>query len=109
MRKGNVAGTVTHHVGVDLSGRMQVELLKPCQTMKDLPSELWHDSYKRRANRRVSDGMPTEKRGGAPSGIKRLHGNLQSLTITSAATREFIHPTEHRPLTIRVRTHSDLS
>lgn len=101
MRKGNVAGTVTHHVGVDLSGRMQVELLKPGQTMKDLPSELWHDSYKRRANRRVSDGMPTEKRGGAPSGIKRLHGNLQSLTITSAATREFIHPTEHRPLTIR--------
>ncbi|EAX6861351.1 DNA cytosine methyltransferase [Klebsiella pneumoniae] len=101
MRKGNVAGTVTHHVGVELSGRMQVELLKPGQTMKDLPSELWHDSYKRRANRRVSDGMPTEKRGGAPSGIKRLHGNLQSLTITSAAAREFIHPTEHRPLTIR--------
>lgn len=101
MRKGNVAGAVTHHVGVKLAGRMQVELLKPGQTMKDLPPELWHESYKRRANRRVSDGTPTEKRGGAPSGIKRLHGNLQSLTITGAATREFIHPTEHRPLTIR--------
>ena len=101
MREGNFAGAVTHHVQVDLGGRMQLELLKPGQTMKDLPSELWHDSYKRRANRRVSDGTPTEKRGGAPSGIKRLHENLQSLTITGASTREFIHPTEHRPLTIR--------
>lgn len=101
MREGNDTGAVTHHVRVEPPGRMQVELLKPGQTMKDLPPELWHDSYKRRANRRVSDGMPTEKRGGAPSGIKRLHGNLQSLTITGAAAREFIHPTEHRPLTIR--------
>jgi DNA (cytosine-5)-methyltransferase 1 len=47
------------------------------------------------------DGTPSEKRGGAPSGIKRLHGDLQSLTITGAATREFIHPHENRPLTIR--------
>lgn len=101
MRESNVAGAVTHHVRLEPAGRMQVELLKPGQTMKDLPFELWHDSYKRRANRRVSDGTPTEKRGGAPSGIKRLHGNLQSLTITGAATREFIHPSEHRPLTIR--------
>lgn len=101
MREGNVAGGVTHHLRVNPVGRMQVELLKPGQTMKDLPLEFWHDSYKRRANRRVSDGTPTEKRGGAPSGIKRLHGNLQSLTITGAAAREFIHPTEHRPLTIR--------
>lgn len=60
MRKGNVADAVTHHVGVELAGRMQVELLKPGQTMKDLPPELWHESYKRRANRRVSDGTPTE-------------------------------------------------
>lgn len=101
MREGNVAGTVTHHIRVEPAERMQVELLMPGQTMKDLPPELWHDSYKRRANRRVSDGTPTEKRGGAPSGIKRMHGNLQSLTITGAAAREFIHPTEHRPLTIR--------
>lgn len=101
MRDGNVVGAVTHHVRIESAGRMPVELLKPGQTMKDLPPELWHDSYKRRANRRVSDGTPTEKRGGPPSGIKRLYGNLQSLTITGAAAREFIHPTEHRPLTIR--------
>ncbi|MGS1117726.1 DNA cytosine methyltransferase [Castellaniella sp. UC4442_H9] len=101
MRKSNVLGAVTHHIRMEPAGRMQVELLKPGQTMKDLPPELWHDSYKRRANRRVSDGTPTEKRGGAPSGIKRLHDSLQSLTITSAAAREFIHPSEHRPLTIR--------
>jgi len=47
------------------------------------------------------DGTPTERRGGAPSGIKRLKGELNALTITSAATREFIHPSEDRPLTIR--------
>jgi DNA (cytosine-5)-methyltransferase 1 len=101
MREGNAAGSVTQHLRVAPAERIQVELLKPGQTMKDLPTELWHESYARRANRRVADGMPTEKRGGAPSGIKRLRGELQSLTITGAASREFIHPTEHRPLTIR--------
>lgn len=69
--------------------------------MKDLPEELWHESFRKRAFRRVKDGTPTEKRGGAPSGIKRLHGDLQSLTITGAASREFIHPEHNRPLTIR--------
>jgi DNA (cytosine-5)-methyltransferase 1 len=47
------------------------------------------------------DGTPTEKRGGAPSGLKRLIIDEPCLTITGAATREFIHPTCHRPLTIR--------
>ena len=102
MRRGNAAAGVTQHFQApDNSEKAQLELLGPGQTMKDLPPELWHDSFKRRANRRVADGTPTEKRGGAPSGIKRLHGNLQSLTITGAASREFIHPWEHRPLTIR--------
>lgn len=77
------------------------ELLKHGQTMKDLPEEYWHESFRRRAFRRVQDGTPTEKRGGAPSGIKRLWGNRNSLTITGAASREFIHPHEHRPLTLR--------
>jgi len=76
-------------------------LLRSGQTMKDLPELHWHDSFKRRAFRRVMDGTPTEKRGGAPSGIKRLHGNLQSLTITGAASREFVHAHQNRPLTIR--------
>ncbi len=47
------------------------------------------------------DGTPTEKRGGAPSGLKRLFGHEPSLTITSASSTEFIHPTENRPLTLR--------
>jgi len=47
------------------------------------------------------DGTPSEKRGGAPSGLKRLIGDEPSLTITSASTREFIHPSEDRSLTIR--------
>lgn len=100
MRHGNDLPGVTQHF-LDASDKMQIELLKTGQTMKDLPPELWHKSFQRRANRRVSDGTPTERRGGAPSGIKRLHGNLQALTITGAANREFIHPREHRPLTIR--------
>lgn len=102
MRRGNNSHGVTQHFQSNATfERMQVEMLKPGQTMKDLPPELWHESFKRRANRRVSDGTPTEKRGGAPSGIKRLRGNLQSLTITGASSREFIHPYEHRPLSIR--------
>jgi DNA (cytosine-5)-methyltransferase 1 len=79
----------------------RISRLEPGQTMKDLPSNLQHESFKRRSLRRVQDGMPSEKRGGAPSGLKRLFVNQPSLTITSAATREFIHPTEDRPLTIR--------
>ncbi|WP_201492612.1 DNA cytosine methyltransferase [Rubrivivax sp. A210] len=102
MRRGNASSGVTQHFqGENPVGKFQIELLGPGQTMKDLPPGLWPDSFKRRANRRVADGTPTEKRGGAPSGIKRLHGNLQSLTITGAASREFIHPRQHRPLTIR--------
>lgn len=75
--------------------------LQPGNTMKDLPEHLWHSSFRRRAFRRVKDGVPTERRGGAPSGLKRLHGDLNALTVTSAATREFIHPSADRPLTLR--------
>lgn len=79
----------------------RISALKPGQTMKDLPVKLQHESFKKRANRRVADGTPSEKRGGAPSGLKRLHSDEPSLTITGAATRELIHPIENRPLTIR--------
>jgi DNA (cytosine-5)-methyltransferase 1 len=50
----------------------RVQQLAPGQTMRDLPKELWHESYRRRAFRRVMDGTPTERRGGAPAGIRRL-------------------------------------
>lgn len=79
----------------------RISTLLPGQTMKDLPEELQHESFKKRANRRVADGMPSEKRGGAPSGLKRLIAHEPCLTITGAATRELIHPQDHRPLTIR--------
>lgn len=102
MRAGNTSGLVTEHFdNTKPDDVLRYSLLKCGQTMKDLPEEYWHDSFRRRAFRRVKDGIPTEKRGGAPSGIKRLHGNLQSLTITGAAYREFIHPLFDRPLTIR--------
>jgi len=94
---------VTDHFMPKLNN-LQVErihALKPGQTMKDLPKHLQHDSFKRRSNRRVMDGTPTEKRGGSPSGLKRLVYDEPSLTITGAATREFIHPVKDRPLTIR--------
>ena len=102
MRIGNSSGVVTEHVDTTFArDAHRYGLLAAGQTMKDLPETLWHDSFKRRAFRRVMDGTPTEKRGGAPSGIKRLTGDLQSLTITGAASREFIHPEANRPLTRR--------
>lgn len=102
MRDGNANGNVIHHyASVGLQDQERIALLKPGQTMFDLPVEHWHPSFKRRAYRRVMDGTPTEKRGGPPSGVKRLVGSECSLTITSAATREFIHPLEDRPLTLR--------
>ena len=79
----------------------RIKHLKPGQSMKNLPEALHHESFKRRAYRRVMDGMPTERRGGAPSGIKRLIFDEPSLTITGAAIREFIHPEDNRPLTLR--------
>lgn len=79
----------------------RISHLKPGQTMRDLPEHLWHPSYKRRANRRVADGTATERRGGAPAGLRRLMPDEPSKAITGAATREFIHPEEDRALTLR--------
>ncbi len=84
--------------GIDLE---RIRQLKPGQTMRDLPPELWHDSYRRRAYRRVMDGTPTERRGGAPAGLRRLHPDHPSKAITAAARSEFVHPNEDRFLTLR--------
>lgn len=79
----------------------RIRLLEPGQSMKDLPASLQHDSFKRRSSRRVCDGTPSEKRGGAPSGLRRLVYDEPSLTITSMANSEFVHPKLDRYLTIR--------
>ena len=83
------------------SDAVRFRLLLQGQTMRDLPRDLQHRSYARRANRRVADGMPTERRGGAPAGLRRLRADEPSKAITSAATREFLHPLEDRCLTLR--------
>lgn len=102
MRQDNNLGGVRHHFSTpSIDDLERYRLLKTGQTMKDLPEDLWHSSYRKRAFRRVKDGTPTEKRGGAPAGIKRLHSHLCSPTITSASSREFIHPKFDRPLTLR--------
>lgn len=103
MRHGNDRGGTDLHGAEELSDNLKkvIEHLAQGQTMKDIPEALWHESFRRRAFRRVMDGTPTECRGGAPSGVKRLVGSLNALTITSGATREFIHPHESRPLTLR--------
>lgn len=79
----------------------RAKLLEQGQTMRDLPEELWHESYRKRAFRRVMDGTPTERRGGAPAGVRRLRADEPSKAITGGVLREFIHPTEDRPLTLR--------
>lgn len=96
-------GDLPDHAYFPLDGDdlRRAELLKPGQTMRDLPEELWHESYRRRAYRRVMDGTPTEKRGGAPSGVRRLKADEPSKAITGGALRDFLHPSKHRPLTIR--------
>jgi DNA (cytosine-5)-methyltransferase 1 len=79
----------------------RIRLLKPGQSLRDLPEDLWPESFRSRAFRRVSDGMPTERRGGAPAGIRRLDENHASLTITSFSPRELVHPNLDRPLSLR--------
>lgn len=79
----------------------RAKLLKPGQSMRDLPESLWHESYRRRAHRRVMDGTPTERRGGPPAGMRRLRGDEPSKAITGGALNEFLHMDEQRPLTIR--------
>src|SRR5947209_11619559 len=94
---------ILHHQTKSLNefAQQRINLLKQGDTMKNLPEHLQHASFTRRSYRRVKDGTPTEKRGGAPSGLKRLYAHEPSLTITSASPTEFIHPFENRPLTLR--------
>lgn len=84
--------------GTDL---LRAEALAPGQSMRDLPADLQHVSYQRRAFRRVRDGTPTERRGGAPTGIRRLKGDEPCKAITGGTRNEFLHPRENRPLTLR--------
>jgi DNA (cytosine-5)-methyltransferase 1 len=84
--------------GIDLE---RASLLKPGQRMRDLPESLRHSSYTKRANRRVKDGTPSERRGGAPAGVRRLVPNEPSKAITASARTELIHPLHTRTLTLR--------
>ncbi|GAA6621696.1 DNA cytosine methyltransferase [Scytonema sp. NUACC26] len=102
IRQSNNSGGVKHHFSTPSANELErYSLLEPGQTMKDLTESLWHPSFRKRAFRRVKDGTATEKRGGAPAGIKRLYSHLCSPTITSASSREFIHPSLDRALTLR--------
>ena len=47
------------------------------------------------------DGTPTERRGGAPAGLRRLRPEEPSKAVTGAARNEFVHPGEDRCLTVR--------
>jgi DNA (cytosine-5)-methyltransferase 1 len=96
-------GTPQGHIYRELtaSARLRAEHLQPGMTMRDLPVELQHGSYRRRAKRRVCDGIPSEQRGGAPAGVRRLSPDVPSKAITGGAGTEFLHPYEHRTLTLR--------
>jgi DNA (cytosine-5)-methyltransferase 1 len=94
---------VTDHSFIPLNGddMIRAKLLTEGQCMRDLPEEYWHPSYRRRAFRRVMDGTPTERRGGAPAGLRRLRGDEPSKAITGGALNEFLHPLFDRVLTLR--------
>ena len=96
-------GVPSDHVMRRLSAedRARMSHLGAGQTMRDLPEGMQHPSFQRRANRRVSDGIPSDRRGGAPAGLRRLRADEPSKAITGAASREFVHPLEDRPLTLR--------
>lgn len=84
--------------GLDLE---RARVLRPGQSMRDLPVEMWHESFRRRAFRRVMDGTPTERRGGPPFGVRRLVADEPCKAVTSGARAEFIHPLRDRNLTLR--------
>ena len=98
-----IATAVLDHIyrAVEDDDLIRILALEQGHTMRDLPEEMWHDSYKRRANRRVMDGTPTEQRGGAPAGVRRLRFDEPSKAITGGARSEFVHPVENRYLTLR--------
>jgi DNA (cytosine-5)-methyltransferase 1 len=97
------ASQISDHTFVELAGDdlKRAQLLEQGQCMSDLPEDLWHPSFRKRAFRRVMDGTPTERRGGAPAGLRRLRADQPSKAITGGALRDFLHPYENRPLTIR--------
>jgi DNA (cytosine-5)-methyltransferase 1 len=84
--------------GVDLE---RAQAMGAGMKMRDLPEDLRHPSYVRRAFRRVMDGTPTDRRGGAPAGLRRLRPDEPSKAITGGARSEFLHPKENRPITAR--------
>lgn len=91
-----------HYCGaIDGARREKMAALSPGQTMRDLPEQFWHQSYRRRAHRRVRDGTPSERRGGPPAGMRRLKEDEPSKAITGGAIGEFVHPSEDRFLTLR--------
>jgi len=98
----NGSGRVDQHVCANLEREgARIALIGPGQSLRDVPQDLWPDSYRSRAFRRVADGMPTERRGGAPAGLRRLAAGDVSLTITGQSVRELIHPCENRSLSLR--------
>lgn len=102
MRQGDSRPVTLHTLKrVNATTAARIQHLRQGETMKHLPASLQHASFGRRAFRRVQDGTPTEKRGGAPSGLKRLIAAEPSLTITSTSPNEFVHPVEDRLLTLR--------
>lgn len=96
---GNPQGHIYSKLSEDaLQRAMQ---LRAGMTMRDLHPSLQHESYIKRSKRRVCDGTPSERRGGAPAGIRRLCADEPSKAITGGARSEFLHPSEQRTLTLR--------
>jgi DNA (cytosine-5)-methyltransferase 1 len=82
-------GVILHHQTKKLNDSVQqrINLLRQGETMKHLPAHLQHPSFARRSYRRVMDGTPTEKRGGASYGFgSQMAGDTGSASMQQNRT-----------------------
>lgn len=88
---------IANHVARATGDQVQrrLEALGVGMKMQDLPVELWHDSFRRYV-------LETPYRGGGPNlRLIRLDPRLPSLTVTAFIFNKFVHPAEHRYITVR--------
>lgn len=88
---------VTNHIAHKPGDTVQqrINLLGVGHKMQDLPEELWHKSFKYYVKE------DPNRKGGPNLRIIRLDPDKPSPTVTGYIFNKFVHPTEHRFITVR--------